>query len=174
MSTHSVSLLTPQQARTRRGALIDLLIDAVEGGASVGFVWPMTRAKAETWWEDVLASQALGERLIFAAEADGRLDGTVQLIPSPKENQAFRADLTKLLVHRSARRRGLGALLMRAAEDEARRIGRTLLTLDTETGSAAERLYTRLGWTKYGDIPAYATSPDGRSRDPVSFFYKML
>jgi len=174
MTAYSVSLLTPQQAQARRLALVELLVDAVEGGASVGFVWPMTRAKAETRWEDVLAGHALGERLIFAAEADGRLDGTVQLIPSPKENQAFRADLTKLLVHRSARRRGLGVLLMRAAEDEARRIGRTLLTLDTETGSAAERLYTRLGWTKYGEIPAYATSPDGRSRDPVSFFYKML
>jgi GNAT superfamily N-acetyltransferase len=174
MTACSVSLLTPQQAQARRRALVDLLVDAVEGGASVGFVWPMTRAKAETWWEDALAGHALGERLIFAAEADGRLDGTVQLIPSPKENQAFRADLTKLLVHRSARRRGLGVLLMRAAEDEARRIGRTLLTLDTETGSAAERLYTRLGWTRYGEIPAYATSPDGRARDPVSFFYKML
>jgi GNAT superfamily N-acetyltransferase len=174
MTAYSVSLLTPQQAQARRRALVDLLVDAVEGGASVGFVWPMTRAKAETWWEDVLAGQALGERLIFAAQAPGRLDGTVQLIPSPKENQAFRADLSKLLVHRSARRRGLGALLMRAAEDEARRIGRTLLTLDTEAGSAAERLYTRLGWRKYGEVPAYATSPDGRSRDPVSFFYKML
>jgi GNAT superfamily N-acetyltransferase len=174
MIPYSVSLLTPQQARARRAALVELLVDAVEGGASVGFVWPMTRAKAETWWEDALAGHALGERLIFAGEADGRLDGTVQLIPSPKENQAFRADLSKLLVHRSARRRGLGVMLMHAAEDEARRIGRTLLTLDTETDSAAERLYVRLGWTKYGEIPAYATSPDRRSRDPVSFFYKML
>jgi GNAT superfamily N-acetyltransferase len=174
MTMYSVDLLTPQQAQARRAALVDLLVDAVEGGASVGFVWPMTRAKAETWWEDTLAGHALGERLIFTAEADGRLDGTVQLIPSPKENQAFRADLSKLLVHRNARRRGLGVMLMCAAEDEARRLGRTLLTLDTETGSAAEQLYTRLGWTKYGEIPAYATSPDGRSRDPVSFFYKML
>jgi GNAT superfamily N-acetyltransferase len=174
VTTYSVHLLTPQQAQARRMALVDLLVDSVEGGASVGFVWPMTRAKAETWWEDTLASHALGERLIFAAQAPGRLDGTVQLIPSPKENQAFRADLTKLLVHRRARRQGLGALLMRAAEDEARRMGRTLLTLDTETGSAAERLYARLGWTKYGEVPAYATSPDNRSRDAVSFFYKVL
>jgi GNAT superfamily N-acetyltransferase len=174
MTTYNVNLLTPQQARARRLALVDLLVDAVEGGASVGFVWPMTRAKAETWWEDTLASHTLGERLILAAEADGRLGGTVQLIPSPKENQAFRADLSKLLVHRSARRQGLGAMLARAAEDEARRVGRTLLTLDTETGSAAERLYIRLGWKKYGEIPAYATSPDGRSRDAVSFFYKVL
>jgi GNAT superfamily N-acetyltransferase len=174
MTTYSIYLLTPQQAQARCLALVDLLVDSVEGGASVGFVWPMTRAKAETWWEDALASHARGERLIFAAQAPGRVDGTVQLILSPKENQAFRADLTKLLVHRSARRQGLGALLMRAAEDEARRIGRTLLTLDTQTGSAAERLYARLGWTKYGEVPAYATSPDNRSRDAVSFFYKTL
>jgi GNAT superfamily N-acetyltransferase len=174
MTTHTVHLLTAQQAQARRTALVDLLVDSVEGGASVGFVWPMTRTKAETWWEDTLASHARGERLIFTAEAQGRLDGTVQLIPSPKENQAFRADLTKLLVRRSARRQGLGVTLMRAAEDEARRIGRTLLTLDTEAGSAAERLYLRLGWTKYGEIPAYATSPDNRSRDAVSFFYKTL
>jgi GNAT superfamily N-acetyltransferase len=174
MTTHTVHLLTPQQAQARRVALVDLLVNSVEGGASVGFVWPMTRTKAETWWEETLASHARGERLIFTAEAQGRLDGTVQLIPSPKENQAFRADLTKLLVRRSARRQGLGGTLMRAAEDEARRIGRTLLTLDTEAGSAAERLYARLGWTKYGEIPAYATSPDNRSRDAVSFFYKTL
>ena len=174
MATYSVHLLTPPQAQARRAALVELLVDSVEGGASVGFVWPMTRTKAETWWEETLASHARGERLILAAEARGRLDGTVQLIPTPKENQAFRADLTKLLVRRSARRQGLGAALMRAAEDEARRIGRTLLTLDTEVGSAAERLYERLGWKRYGEIPAYATSPDNRSRDPVSFFYKML
>jgi GNAT superfamily N-acetyltransferase len=174
MTGHTVHLPTLQQAHARRDALVDLLVDAVEGGASVGFVWPMTRTKAETWWEEALASHARGERLILAAEADGRADGIVQLIPCPKENQAFRADLSKLLVRRSARRQGLGAMLMQAAEDEARRIGRTLLTLDTETGSAAERLYQRLGWAKYGEIPAYATSPDGRSRDAVSFFYKTL
>jgi GNAT superfamily N-acetyltransferase len=174
MTTHIVSLLTPRQAQAKRVALVDLLVDSVEGGASVNFVWPMTRAKAEAWWEGALASHARGERLIFAAEAEDRLDGTVQLILAPQENQAFRADLAKMLVHRRARRQGLGAALMRAAEDEARRIGRTLLTLDTETGSAGERLYARLGWTKYGEVPAYATSADNRSRDAVSFFYKTL
>ncbi|HSA83047.1 MAG TPA: GNAT family N-acetyltransferase [Geminicoccaceae bacterium] len=174
MTTHTVNLLTPQQAQARRGALVDLLVDTVEGGASVNFVWPMTRAKAETWWEGALASHARGERLIFAAEAHGRLDGTVQLILAPQENQSFRADLAKLLVHRRARRQGLGAALMRAAEDEARQIGRTLLNLDTVAGSAADRLYTRLGWTKYGEIPAYSTSADNRTREAVSFFYKAL
>jgi GNAT superfamily N-acetyltransferase len=157
-----------------RAALVDLLVDSVEGGASVNFVWPMTRAKAESWWEGALASHARGERLIFTAEADGRVDGTVQLILAAPENQAFRADLAKLLVHRRTRRQGLGAALTHAAEDEARRIGLTLLTLDTETGSAAERLYARLGWTKYGEVPGYATSADNRRRDTVSFFYKTL
>lgn len=174
MTAHTVRLLTPRQAQERRWALGDLLIDAVESGASVNFVRPMARAKAEAWWEGALASHARGERLIFAAEAGGRLDGTVQLVPAPQENQAFRADITKLLVHRRARRQGLGAALMRAAEDEAQRIGRTLLTLDTDTGGAGERLYTRLGWTKYGEVPAYSTSADNRTRNAASFFYKTL
>jgi GNAT superfamily N-acetyltransferase len=174
LTAHSVKLLTPPQAQARRVALVDLLVDAVEDGASVNFVWPMTCTKAEAWWDGALASHGRGERLIFAAEAAGRLDGTVQLILAPQENQAFRADLAKLLVHRRARRQGLGAALMRAAEEEARRTGRTLLTLDTEVGSAAERLYARLGWTKYGEVPGYATRADNRSRDAVSFFYKAL
>jgi GNAT superfamily N-acetyltransferase len=174
MTGHGVILLTPQQARARRVALVDLLIDAVEGGASVNFVRPMTRAKAEAWWEGALASHARGERLIFTAEAGGRVDGTVQLILASQENQAFRAELSKMLVHSRARRQGLGTALMRAAEDEARRIGRTLLTLDTEAGSAGERLYARLGWTKFGEVPGYATSADSRSREAASFFYKTL
>ena len=119
MTAHLVDLLTPQQAQARRAALVDLLVDTVEGGASVNFIWPMTRTKAETWWEGALASHARGERLIFTAEAEGRLDGTVQLILAPQENQAFRADLAKLLVHRRARRQGLGAALMRAAEERS-------------------------------------------------------
>jgi hypothetical protein len=104
MTAHVVHLLTPLEAQARRDALVDLLVDAVEGGASVNFVWPMTRAKAEAWWEGALASHARGERLIFAGEAEGRLDGTVQLILAPQENQSFRADLAKMLVHRRARR----------------------------------------------------------------------
>jgi GNAT superfamily N-acetyltransferase len=171
---HVVHVLTAAQAEAKRAALVDLLVDAVEGGASVNFVWPMSQMKAETWWQAALASHARGERLILTAEAAGSVDGTVQLILAPQENQAFRADLAKLLVHRRARGRGLGAALMRAAEDEARRIGRTLLTLDTEAGSAAERLYARLGWMKYGEVPAYAMSADNRARQPVSFFYKTV
>jgi GNAT superfamily N-acetyltransferase len=174
VTAHVITLLTPEAAKARRAALVDLLVDSVEHGASVNFIQPMTRAKAETWWDGALASAAAGERLILAAEADGRLDGTVQLILPPQENQFFRADLAKMLVHSRARRQGLGAALMLAAEDEARRIGRTLLTLDTETGSAGERLYARMGWTKFGEVPGYAMNADGSRRETCSFFYKTL
>ncbi len=172
---HNLRLLSPEEAEARQAALVDLLVDAVESGASVNFVWPMTRRKAESWWAGALLSHARGERLILTAEAgEGIVDGSVQLILAPQENQAFRADLAKLLVHRRARRQGLGAALMHAAENEARRIGRTLLTLDTETGSDAERLYARLGWTLFGQVPGYATTADNRVRQTVSFFYKTL
>ncbi len=174
MIAHAISLLTLEEAEAKRPALVDLLIDAVESGASVNFVWPMTREKAERWWEGALSSHARGERLIFAAESEGKLDGTVQLILAPQENQAFRADLAKLLVHSRARRRGLGEALVYAAENEARRIGRTLLTLDTEVGSAADRLYKRLGWTKFGEVPGYAMRADKSRREDVSFFFKQL
>lgn len=174
MSAHLITLLTPSQARARREALVDLLVDAVEGGASVNFIWPMRRAKAKTWWDGAMASHERGERLIIVAEAAGQLDGSVQLVLAPQENQTFRADIAKLLVHRRARRQGLGAALMRAAEAEARRIGRTLLTLDTETGSAADRLYERLGWTRFGKVPGYAARADSGMPETCSFFYKEL
>ncbi|HEX2525809.1 MAG TPA: GNAT family N-acetyltransferase [Geminicoccus sp.] len=174
MTSHVIRLLSPMEAQDRRADLVELLVDAVESGASVNFVWPMTRAKAEAWWEGALASHARGERLIFSAEVAGKLDGTVQLILAPQENQFFRADLAKMLVHRRARCQGLGTRLMQAAEAEARRIGRTLLTLDTKARSAGERLYARLGWTKVGEIPDFSASADNLSRRPASFFYKML
>jgi GNAT superfamily N-acetyltransferase len=174
MIAHSIDLLTPQEVQAKRAALSDLLIDAVESGASVNFVWPMTSVKSDEWWDGALASHARGERLIFVAQENGRIDGTVQLILAPQENQAHRADLAKMLVHRRVRRQGIGMALMCAAEAEARRIGRTLLTLDTESHSDGERLYTRLGWTKFGEVPGYAMSADRRGLQTVSFFYKEL
>ena len=174
MISHTLDLLTPEQAPAKRAGLVDLLVDSVESGASVNFVWPMTRSKAETWWESALASHARGERLIFTAEAGGRLDGTVQLILAPQENQAFRADIAKCWCIGAPAVRGSAPPLMRAAEEAARRIGRTLLTLDTETGSDGERLYERLGWIRFGQVPGYATTADNRTRQTVSFFYKAL
>ena len=170
----AVTLLSPAQALTCRDGLVDVLVDAVEAGASVNFIWPMTREKSEAWWDGALASHARGERMIFAVLEGALVQGTVQLIPAPQENQVFRADIGKMLVHRRARRQGLGAALLAAAEDEARRIGRTLLTLDTETASNGERLYARQGWTKFGEIPGFSTRPDGTTRDAASFFYKQL
>lgn len=171
---HQIRLLTPAEADAARESLVDLLFDCVEGGASVNFVQPMTREKSETWWQGALASHARNERVILVAEEDGRIDGSVQLVPAGQENQPHRADIAKLLVHRRARRHGLGAALMLAAETEAKRLGRTLLTLDTETGSAGERLYQRLGWTLFGQVPAYALAADGTHRQTCSFFYKLL
>ena len=174
MTPHRIRALTSDEAHARRSELVALLIDAVEGGASVNFVQPMTLPKAEAWWDGALASQARGERLILVAEADGRLDGTVQLIPAPQENQSHRADVAKMLVHRRARRKGLGTALLHAAEDEARRLGRTLLTLDTEAGSDGERLYSRLGWIRFGQVPGYAMCADGTRREAATFFYRTL
>ena len=171
---HRILVLTPAEAQARRAALAGLLVDAVQAGASVNFVWPMDRAKAAAWWDGALASHARGERLILTAELDGRLDGTVQLVPAAQPNQAHRADIAKMLVHTRARRQGLGAALLRAAETEALRLGRILLTLDTETASAGERLYARAGWIKFGEVPGYAASADGSRLDAASFFYKRL
>jgi len=154
--------------------LTDILLDCVDGGASVSFMQPLARAKAEAFWHGVLASAARGERIVLLArDAAGRISGTVQVVLSLPENQPHRGDVAKLLVHRRARRQGLALALMRAAEDAARGAGRTLLVLDTVTGGAAERLYARLGWVVSGRIPGYALMPTG---EPCSttIFYKAL
>lgn len=171
---HQIRALTPAEAEAARDQLVELLFDCVEGGASVNFVQPMTREKSERWWQGALLSHARGERLILVAETAGRIDGSVQLIPAGQENQPHRADIAKLLVHRRARRQGLATALMQAVETEAKRLGRPLLTLDTETGSPAEDLYRRLGWTLFGQVPAYATAASGTHRQTCSFFFKSL
>jgi GNAT superfamily N-acetyltransferase len=143
--------------------LAEVLLDCVAGGASVSFMSPLSRAKALSFWEAALADAARGERIVLVAEeiASGTTLGTVQLILSLPENQPHRADVAKMLVHRRARRHGLGEDLMRAAESAAREAGRTLLVLDTVTGADAERLYARLGWQRVGEIPNYALWPNG-------------
>jgi GNAT superfamily N-acetyltransferase len=151
-------------------SLSDVLIDCVEGGASVSFMLPMTRAKAEGFWRSAAASVARGERLLFAAEdADGTIVGTVQIVLAQPENQPHRGDLAKMLVHRRARRRGIGAALLAAAEHGARRAGKTLLVLDTASADA-ERLYARRGWQRVGRIPRYALFPDGAPCATTLFF----
>ena len=142
-------------------ALAAVSIDCVEGGASVGFMHPFTRDRALAFWRKVAQGVAAGDRALLVAEDAGGICGTVQLIVGQMENQPHRADLAKMLVHRRARRQGLGAALMRAAEALARDCGKTLLVLDAVTGGDAARLYESLGWTRVGDIPRYALFPRG-------------
>jgi GNAT superfamily N-acetyltransferase len=154
--------------------LSDVLIDCVEGGASVSFMWPMTHAKAETFWREVSSSTARNERVVFVAEdEDDAIIGTVQVVWAQQENQPHRGDVAKMLVHRRARRRGIGAQLLSAAEHYALQAGRTLLVLDTVTGADAERMYAREGWQRCGVIPDYALFPDGR-RCATTVFFKSL
>ena len=151
-----------------------MLIDCVEGGASVSFMLPMTRAKAEAFWRKVAAAASRGDRIVLVAEDDGgRIVGTVQLLLDLPENQPHRADVAKMLVHRAARRKGVAGALLEAAERSAREAGRTLLVLDTVTASDAYRLYERSGWQRVGEIPGYALWPDGRAC-PTTYFFKNL
>jgi GNAT superfamily N-acetyltransferase len=155
-------------------ALADVLIDCVEGGASVSFMWPLPREKALAFWRGVAEDVARGGRvLLVAQESDGRIIGTVQMITRLPENQPHRADVAKMLVHRRARRRGIAQRLMDALDVEARHEGKTVLVLDTVTGGDAERLYERAGWQRVGEVPKYALMPDGRFC-ATTFFYKHL
>ena len=141
--------------------LASLLIDCVEGGASVSFMLPLTRARAVAFWSRVASGVAAGGRALLVAEDANGLCGTVQLVFDLPENQTHRADLAKMLVARRVRRQGLGAALMHAAEDTARECGKTLLVLDAVTDGDAARLYERLGWVRVGVIPGYALLPRG-------------
>lgn len=153
--------------------LTNVLMDCVEGGASVSFMQPLTRERAQAFWQRVAEGVAAGQRALLVAEDVLGICGTVQLILDLPENQPHRADVAKMLVHRRARRQGLGATLMRAAETTARECGRNLLVLDTVTGGEAERLYARLGWVRVGDIPDYALFPQGGFCSTTLFYRKL-
>ncbi len=169
--TDTIRVLDGPSAWAAIEDLADVLIDCVDRGASVSFMAPLTRDRAEAFWAGVAEGVAAGERILLVAEDEvGALLGTVQLVFAGPENQPHRADVAKMLVRGNARRRGLGARLMRAAEDAARAAGKTLLVLDTVTGGDAERLYARLGWERVGVIPNYALFPDGRPCDTTVFF----
>jgi GNAT superfamily N-acetyltransferase len=155
---------------TQIRGLAELLCDGVEGGASVSFMQPLTIERSEAFWRDVAEGVAIGERVLLIAEDASGIVGTVQLVSAGPENQPHRADIAKMLVHRRARRRGLGAGLMRAIEAEASAAGKTLLVLDTVTGGAGERLYARMGWQRCGTIPDYALWPTGGFCATTIFF----
>jgi GNAT superfamily N-acetyltransferase len=171
--TVAIHVLSPREAAEQINALSKVLIDCVEGGASVSFMLPMTQDKAETFWRGVADGVAAGERILLVAEESGEIVGTVQVVLKQPENQPHRADISKMLVHRKARKRGVGATLMLAAEDAARKAGKSVLVLDTVTGSDAERLYMRLGWERVGVIPNYALWPQGELC-PTTYFHKQI
>ncbi len=161
------------EGRNHVGALAEVLLDCVAGGASVGFMTSLTKAAAEAFFEKSLRGVDNNERILLAAFLDSQLAGTIQILTATPPNQPHRADLAKLLVHRSARSHGVATHLMECAEEASRQAGKTLLVLDTVTGGAAEKLYLNLGWTRVGVIPNYALFPDGRWCDTTIFWKKL-
>ena len=168
-----IQTLTAEDAGVYLDTLSEILLDCVAGGASIGFMATLTRPGAEAFFEKVFTAVRQGERVLFGAFLDSGLVGTVQMIPAVMENQSHRAEIGKLLVHRSARGQGIANALMHHAEDAALAAGRTLLVLDTCRGGDAERLYLRRGWTRAGVIPNYALFPDGSPCDTVVFWKQL-
>lgn len=165
---HLAALGEPEVAQ-----LAKVLVDCVEGGASVSFMLPLSLQRAAMFWRGLAEDVAAGRRMLLVADDAEGIVGTVQVVLAQPENQPHRADIAKMLVHRRARRKGVGAALMRAAEDAARAAGKTLLVLDTATDSDAERLYVRQGWQRAGTVPDYALWPQG-GLCSTTFYYRRL
>ena len=173
MSMLAISVPTAEEAHSLVPVLADILIDCVEGGSSVSFLLPISRQTAEGFYRKTAARVAEGSAILFVAALDGEIVGTVQLCPVLIENQPHRADVAKLLVHRRGRQRGIAQALMAALEERAWAEGRSLLSLDTTTGSPAERLYEKLGWQRLGVMPGHALMANGAPSD-TTFFWKAL
>ena len=170
----NVRRVSADEASRHAPGLAGVLIDCVEGGASVSFMLPLARDKAEAFWRSVAEGVGRNERVLLIAEdADGEVLGTVQLVTAQPDHQPHRADIAKMLVHRKARRRGIAQQLMEAVEQEALKEGKTVLVLDTVTGGDAERLYQRAGWLRAGEVPKYALMPNG-DLCGTTFYYKHL
>ncbi len=165
--------LTATEAREHLDGLAAVLADCVAGGASIGFMDPFSLDDARAVFTGVADEVEHGRRALLAAFADGELVGTVQVILALPPNQPHRGEITKMLVHRSARRRGIAGKLMEGAEAEARAEGKTLLVLDAVTDGDAARLYARMGWVRVGEVPNFALYPDGRYCD-TTYFWKAL
>ena len=168
LTVRRLAALTPADI----DALSAVLIDCVDGGASVGFMQPFAPERAQAFWRRIAEGVASGERALLVAEDALGIVGTVQLVLDQPDNQPHRADLCKMLVHRRSRRQGTGAALMRAAETLAREYGKTLLVLDTANPDA-ERLYEREGWQRVGVVPDYALLPEG-GLCATTYFYRRL
>lgn len=171
--TATVAALDPDAYEASITQLAELVVDAVESGAAVNFLRGVGLDDAAAWWRRRGADVRSGSTTLFVAEEGGRIVGTTLLIRSTNQNAPHRAEIGKVIVHREARRQGLGRRLMAAAEERARSEGRWLLFLDTETGSDAERMYRALGWREAGVIPAYALSTEGVPM-PATWFWKDL
>ena len=168
-----ISVLSTPIADSAIEQLASVLVDCVEGGASVSFMAPFSLDDGLAFFRKAAGSVAAGDTVLLVAKLDGKIVGTVQLGLDTPPNQPHRADIKKMLVHRAARGRGVGTGLMARVEDEARRCGRWLLVLDTVPGENGYRLYKRSGWTECGTIPDYAMFPDGRLCD-TALFWKRL
>ncbi len=164
--------MSAAEARSYTDALAEVLLDCVAGGASVSFMAPFSIEDSKVFFENAVLELAAGKRILLAAFLNSQLVGTVQILTAMPPNQPHRGEVTKLLVHRSARSRGVGLRLMECVEEAAVRAGKTLLVLDTASASA-ETIYVRLGWTRLGVIPNYALLPDGEFCD-TTVFYKQL
>lgn len=154
-------------------SLSEILVDCVIHGASLGFMLPYSRQEAQSYWREVRDAVSAGTTILVVACLNGRAVGTVQVGLATKPNQQHRADIMKLLVHSKARGLGISRMLMQQAEIEARKAERSILVLDTATGSDAEVIYPKFGWQRVGIIPFYAKFPDGRYCD-ATYFYKQI
>jgi GNAT superfamily N-acetyltransferase len=170
-ATHSIRRLDPAGIAAHASALGALFVDAVEDGASIGYVRGLTVARAADYWQGVAA--APNGRAVLASEDDAGIAGVVIVAPIVNDFQPHRVEISKMVVHRRARGRGLGAALMNAAEAEVRAMGRNVATLMTRDGCEAERLYRKLGWTKIGIIPDDSIRPDGVLCDAAIFFKRI-
>ncbi len=183
-----IELLSAEDVTRHRAALSALLRDAVDSGASIGFLPPLAEAEADAYWRGVVAAVREGSCLLLVARSaeggahapergadapEGEIVGTAQLLLATRPNALHRAEVAKVIVHTKVRRRGIGHALMLAVEERARRLGRTTLVLDTRQGDPSERLYTSVGYRLAGAIPAYAKSADG-ALDPSAFYYRLL
>lgn len=171
--TATIRILDATSAHAAIPDLCEVLSDCINGGASLGFMLPFQPQDGETYWSDIAKEVEKGGIILGVAEIDGRVIGTVQIGLASKPNQPHRGELMKLLVHRSGRGLGLSRKLMAVVEEEAARRGRTLLVLDTATGSEAEQIYPRFGWQRVGVIPDYALWPQGGFCD-TTIFYKRI
>lgn len=164
---------TAEQAQEHIGQLAALLIDAVESGASIGFLPPLEEAEALAYWRDVIPAMREGTRVLLIALEDGMIQGSVQLALEMRANGNHRAEAMKLFVHRRSRRRGLAKALMGEVESIARRLGRTLLLMDTRQGGEAEKMCESLGYTRFGEVPGYARSANGQLHTTVFFYHRL-